>query len=188
MSSGVSALQGIVDVDGYVDISEAGPQGMIALRGDLASAEVGKAAALTGCALPQVRRISHAGAMSLAWMSPDELLILCPYGAAPALAGRMQEALGDAHALVANVSDARAMFRLGGADVREVLAKLAPVDLSPDAFAPGMIRRTRLAQVAAAFHLRDETTCEIVCFRSVAHYVFQLLRSVSRKGGEVGYF
>jgi sarcosine oxidase subunit gamma len=68
------------------------------------------------------------------------------------------------------------------------VAKLAPVDLSPDAFKPGEIRRTRLAQAAAAFHLRDNETCEIVCFRSVAQYVFDVLKSVSRPGGEVGYF
>ncbi len=187
MSNAVSALNGVSDVDGIVDISEAGLQGMIALRGDLGGTEVAKAVGLTGCTLPGQRQITHAGAMSVAWMSPDEFLILCPYADAPTLAGKMQEALGAAHGLVANVSDARAVFRVSGPAMRDVIAKLAPVDLSPAAFTPGMIRRTRLAQVAAAFHLRDETTCEIVCFRSVAQYMFDLLTAVSRPGSEVGF-
>ena len=188
MSNAVSALSSVADADGIVEISEAGLQGMITLRGDLASKDVAKAIKITGCALPGQREITSKDAMSVAWMSPDELLILCPHGDADALAGKLRDALGTAHALVANVSDARAMFTVKGAAMREVMAKLAPVDMSPDAFAPGMIRRTRLAQVAAAFYVADDQTCVIVCFRSVAQYVFDLLKSVSRKGSEVGYF
>lgn len=187
MSNAVSALGGVSDVDGIVDISEVGPQGMITLRGDLASAEIAAAFAGIGCVVPEQRRIVHAGDLSAAWMSPDEVLILCPYAEVAARVASLSEAVAGTHALVANVSDARAMFRVSGPVMRDVVAKLAPVDMSQASFAPGEMRRTRLAQVAAAFHLRDEATCEIVCFRSVAQYVYDLLKAVSRPGSEVGF-
>ena len=87
-----------------------------------------------------------------------------------------------------NVSDARAVFRIKGPNTREVLAKLAPVDLSPQAFGPGMIRRTRLAQVPAAFWMEDTDTAQLVCFRSVAQYVFDLLKTAAQPGSEVGFY
>ena len=68
------------------------------------------------------------------------------------------------------------------------MAKLAPVDLSPDAFKLGMFRRTRMAQVAAAFWMVDDTTFQIVCFRSNAQYVLDLLKVAAQKGSEVGFF
>ncbi len=53
------------------------------------------------------------------------------------------------HHLAADVSDARAVFRIEGAKADQVLAKLCPVDLAT--LEPGELRRTRAAQVAAAF-------------------------------------
>ena len=35
------------------------------------------------------------------------------------------------------MSDARAVFQVSGPSAREVMAKLCPVDLSPEAFKPG---------------------------------------------------
>ena len=68
-----------------------------------------------------------------------------------------------------------------------MIAKLAPVDLHPDQFAAGDFRRTRLGQVAAAFWMRDDDTLQIICFRSVAGYTFDLL-AASAKAGPVGFF
>jgi sarcosine oxidase subunit gamma len=67
------------------------------------------------------------------------------------------------------------------------MAKLAPADLNPDSFTLGDFRRTRLGQVAAAFWMRDEDTFEVICFRSVADYTFDLL-AASAKAGAVGHF
>ena len=98
----------------------------------------------------------------------------------------MSKTLGGEHHLLANVSDARAVFRLTGAALREVLAKLARSICRPEAFPVGHFRRTRLAQVPAAFWLRDEETAELICFRSVATYVFQILKEAAKPGSEVG--
>lgn len=190
MADVVSALPGATFA-GFVTVTEAGPVGMITVRGDLGTAKVAQkvAAAIrtaTGCAVPGQGAVSSAADKRVAWMSPDELLVFCAHDAAPGLAAALDKALAGTHALVAEVSDARAVFRLQGAAVREVLAKLTPADVSPAAFGPGQMRRTRLAQVAAAFHMLGETEVEIVAFRSVAGYVFDLLANAARPGGEVG--
>ena len=188
MSEPVSALNG-ASYEGFARVAEQGPRGMITLRGDLASAKVRKAATgVAGVDLPGQRECRLEGERGLAWMSPDELLVLLPYAEAPAAVAAMTRALAGAHSLVADVSDARALFRIEGPGAREVLAKLAPVDLSPAGFTPGMIRRTRLAQVPAAFWMAGEEAFELVCFRSVAQYVFDLLKGAAAPGGEVGFF
>jgi sarcosine oxidase subunit gamma len=72
--------------------------------------------------------------------------------------------------------------------LREVIAKLAPVDMSADAFTPGMVRRTRLAQVAAAFWMDDARTVRVVCFRSVAAYMFGILSMSADESSAVNHF
>jgi sarcosine oxidase subunit gamma len=66
------------------------------------------------------------------------------------------------------------------------MAKLAPVDLHPDSFAVGQMRRSRMGQVAAAFW-RTDAGFQIICFRSVAEYMFNQL-SIAAKAGPVGVF
>ncbi|WP_372604095.1 sarcosine oxidase subunit gamma [Actibacterium sp.] len=188
MSDPVSALNG-ASYSGTAQINEAGPRGMITLRGDLA-VEAVQSAVWTGCGLtvPTRREAILSGDQGVLWMSPDEVMILLPYADAGAAVTRMQAALAGVHGLVADVSDARAVFRLSGSGTREVLAKLAPVDLSPSAFAPGEVRRTRLAQVPAAFWMLDDQTAELICFRSVANYVFDLLSNAAHPSGKIGIF
>ncbi len=103
---------------------------------------------------------------------------------------RLQAALSGTHHLAENVSDARALIALSGPDarVREVLAKLAPVDLHPAHFKPGDIRRTRLAQVAGAFWMAEAGQANVICFRSVAQYVFDLLSAAADPAASVDYF
>lgn len=188
MSDPVSALNRAA-FTGIAEIAEIGLQGMITLRGDLASTKVKNAA--TGVAavdMPAQGRANCVGDRGICWMSPDEVLVLCPYDTVAANVAKMRKTLGADHALVVDVSDARASFHVSGPLTREVLAKLAPVDLSPAAFTPGMFRRTKLAQVPAAFWMRDDQTFQIVCFRSVAQYVFDLLKVAAAEGSEVGVF
>ena len=188
MSKSVSALGGM-HFQGTADIKELGLQGMITVRGDLAKAKMKSAVkAATGLAVPKVSEIATGEDASVAWMSPDELLVLVDYEKVDGSVATLQSALAKEHALVVNVSDARALFAVSGKHAREVMAKLAPVDLAPGAFTPGMFRRTRLAQVPAAFWMTDEDSFQIICFRSVAQYVFDLLCVAAQDGSEVGVF
>jgi len=183
MSNAVSALQGASSA-GYVDVREIGLQGMITLRGDLSLTKVAKAVkSAVGVEMPTQRRINLKDGKGAAWMSPDELLLMVAYQDAGATVAKLQKALGATHSLVVNVSDARAVFTLTGGRVREVVAKLSPVDM--DTFPMGEIRRTRLAQVPAAFWMSGGDEITLVVFRSVAQYAFDLLKTAAAKGGEV---
>ncbi len=185
MSNAVSALQGAT-YEGYVTVTEMGLRGMITLRGDLSSAKLKKAVkSVTGVDVPSVNSVAVQADNAVAWMSPDELLILCPHEDAEQTVEKLSNALKGQHFLAANVSDARAVFQLQGKACREVIAKLAPVDMSPNAFPAGHFRRTRLAQTPAAFWMPDTQTVELICFRSVAGYVFDLLSRAAMPGAEV---
>ena len=183
MSNAVSALNGKV-YGGFAKVSEAGLQGMITLRADLAAPEV-KAAVkkVTGCAMPEARRIVTVGGKAVAWMSPDELMLLVPYKDAPAAVAQLDKALAKSHALACDVSDARVLFRVTGAKGGDVLQKLCPVDIA--ALAPDEIRRTRAAQVACAFWRSGPDEISLVSFRSVAGYVMGLLEHSARPGSEL---
>ncbi|KAA0916615.1 sarcosine oxidase subunit gamma [Aquicoccus porphyridii] len=188
MSEAKTALPGAL-FDGIAVIEEAGLQGMITLRGDLGDKALASALHdVTGCALPGPREVALAGEKGAAWMSPDELLVMVPHGETAAAVATLDARLGERHALAADVSDARVVFDIRGAYAREVLGKLMPVDFSADAFGPGQIRRSRMAQVPAAVWMTGEDAFRVVCFRSVAQYVFDLLKTAASEGGEVGLY
>lgn len=169
------------EFEGYVQVAQLAEQGMVTLRADLAASHIASAVKrVTKTAMPVQGKI-RLGATFVGWMSPDEALIVCPDG--PATAAALQAELTDHHALVAEVSDARAVFTLKGTAVREVLAKLTPVDVPSVEI--GQLRRTRLAQVAAAFWFDAEDRATVVCFSSVADYMFDLLSNAARPGSEV---
>ncbi len=193
MSEPVSALNG-ASFEGLVTLQDRGPTGMITLRGDLAAPAMAKALDnVLGLTIPATRRVQPAkgsGQAQAAWMSPDELLLILPYGQVATVCASLSAALEGTHHLVADVSDARALITVSGPDarVREVLAKLAPVDLHPAQFGPGDFRRTRLAQVAGAFWMPEAGRIDVVCFRSVAQYVFDLLSAAADPAASVDYF
>ncbi|UWR51454.1 sarcosine oxidase subunit gamma [Phaeobacter inhibens] len=186
MSDPVSAMNG-AKFSGLAQVEDSGLQGMITLRGDLASATLKAAVkAATGADVPTSGQISLTEQGGVAWMSPDELLLLVPYAEVEAKVAELSEALKGEHALAVNVSDARGVFRLSGDGAREVLAKICPVDMSAEAFKPGQFRRTRMAQVAAAFWLDNNGAFHIVCFRSVGGYVYNLLCTAAHPQSKVG--
>ena len=188
MSEPISALNH-VSYDGIAKVAECGLQGMITLRGDLSDKVLAKAVKdATGQTVPGQRETAVNGETGVCWMSPDELLVLVPYAEVNEKLAAMTDALSGTHSLAVNVSDARAVFSISGSSAREVLGKVAPVDLSPAAFQPGQIRRSRLAQVAGAFWMDDAETFRVVCFRSAADYVFKLLKVAAQPGSEVGVY
>ena len=169
---------------GFAEVSEIGPLGMITLRAatDLPGLPAAVKAAV-GVALPKPRRIVLRDGRGAGWMSPDEWLLILPYAEVAGALAKMEAALAGQHFLAVDVSDARAVFRITGANAGEVLMKLCPVDLA--ALAPGELRRTRAAQVAAAFW-RDGEGFTLVSFRSVAGYVMGVLSHAAQPGSELG--
>lgn len=183
MSNIVSALGG-ASYDGFASVREIGPMGMITLRAkpDVKGLSAAVKAAV-GVALPAQRRVEMKGDKGAGWMSPDEYLLMLPYGEVAGALKVLATKLSGEHYLAVDVSDARAVFRVEGAKASDVIAKLCPVDL--ETLAPGELRRTRAAQVAAAFW-RDDTGYTLVSFRSVAGYVMGLLTHSAMPGSELG--
>jgi len=118
-------------------------------------------------------------------MSPDELLIMVPKDAGGAAFAALEQALDGLHYLLADVSDARARFTIEGGSAREVVAKLAPMDVSAAQFGVASFARTRFAQVAGAIFVEQEDRLSLICFRSVQDYVFALLCGAAKPGSEV---
>ena len=182
MSEAVSALGGAT-FEGFANVREIGPLGMISLRAKPETKGLDKAVkAAVGVKVPEVRRMEWGKDRGCGWMSPDEYLLVLPYAEVAAAMAGIAKALGAEHHLAADVSDARAVFRIDGPKADQVIAKLCPVDLA--AMAPGELRRTRAAQVAAAFW-RDEAGYTLVSFRSVGVYVMGLLSHSAMPGSEL---
>lgn len=181
MHNPVSALNGQA-FDGFAKIREIGPMGMISLRCDLSEKPLAALLKKLGLSVPAPRRIVKKDGRSAGWMSPDELLLILPYVEVKETLETMRNALAKMHFLAVDVSDARAVFRIEGDKSDQVLAKLSPVDLTK--LEPGELRRTRAAQVAAAFWAEDGGYT-LVSFRSVAGYVMGLLTLSATKGGEL---
>ena len=173
--------------DGYVTIREDTPRDMIQLKCDLDDPALADALVrVTGAGLPARLGLSMSDTGSAAWMAPDELLLSVPRGHGAATLAALADALQGRHHLALDVSDMRAAIRLDGAAVREVLAKVTPVDMAT--LPVGTVRRTRVGQVAAALWLSGPDTGHVICFRSVGRYVFDLLSASARRGGEIGIF
>ena len=171
---------------GYVKVSEKTAVGMLTVRGDLRSSKFKTSfTKAVGTKLPKEREVILAR-NDVAWMSPDELLIFCDYADVSGLSQKLQMELKDQHHMLVNVSDARALFEVSGSAIREVIAKLAPVNIST--LEIGEIRRTRFSQIAAAFWLTSETSLSVICFSSVADYMFNLLKTSSMPNSKVGDF
>ena len=173
---------GNAQFDGFAKVTEIGPLGMITLRAKRDVAGLEAAFAALGLTLPDPRRIVIAGDKAAGWMSPDEYLLILPYGAVNDALASLATSLASQHHLAANVSDARAVFRIEGDKADQLLKKIAPVDI--DALAVGELRRSRAAQVAAAFW-KDGQGYTVVCFRSVAGYMMGLLSHSAQPGSEL---
>ena len=171
--------------EGLISIEALPPQGQISLRCEVSDDYHAKLGEVLGLGLPEQLSAVEEGDRALLWMAPDELLLLLPYDAVPEMLTRLHTTFEGWFIAITDVSDARAQFRLSGPHLRDVLSKVTPADMSPDAFIPGMVRRSRLAQVAAGYWLRSDGEAQVFVFRSVGDYAFRVLSLAAEPGGEV---
>ena len=152
--------------------------GMVTIRADLDRAGDAIAEA-AGLAIPGQTRIMTDGSRSLGWMSPDELLLILPVAELADAIAALTDALASEHALVVDMSDARAVFDVTGPHAGDVIAKLMPVDL--DDLPPDGLRRSRAAQTAAALW-RIPGGFRLIGFRSTADYLRLILENAAIPG------
>lgn len=178
--SDTATPSGDASAAGIAGVQEVGPLGMIMLRFKNGFEDIDSIVKnAIDCELPGRRLMQRSGHRAVAWMSPDEYLLILPREEVDATLAALSVALAGHHHLAADVSDARAMFRVTGPASREVIARLAPVDL--ERMMPAEVRRTRLAQVAAAIWA-EEGGYSVVTFRSVAAYASDLLANAAATG------
>lgn len=167
--------------DAIATITRRDEFGMITIRADLERAGDAIAEA-AGLPIPQATCTARDGSRCLGWMSPDELLLLLPVAEIARAVQALEQALTGEHALVADVSDARAVFDITGPHAGDVIAKLCPAD--PDALPRDGLRRTRAAQTAVAFwHIG--TGFRMIGFRSTADYLGRILMNAATPGSQL---
>ena len=108
------------------------------------------ATALAGAldvALPDPGRWTDIGGAALSWMAPDDYLLTGPDHAAAPFVARITHALDGHHALVTDLSHARAVCPLAGAGARDALAAHCPLDQSENRFPIGRVARSLIGDV-----------------------------------------
>lgn len=175
-----------------IEMSEVTSRGMIDLRGNPADRKFAQAAKkVLGVDLPKAPRTSAiVGDITILWLSIDQWLITCATGKTAKLLGDLNKALADIHSLAVDLSDARAIIRLKGNGVREVLMKGAPVDLLAPDMVKGAVRRLRFGEIAAMVHIVDDRpdTIDLYVFRSYADFAWDWLARTATKPAAVKLF
>ncbi len=173
-----------------IGLREIADRGMIDLRGSAADKKFMAAAKkVLGLDLPKAPRSSASwGDVKALWLSIDQWLILCPRAKANELTAALVAELGSIHSLAVNISDMRAVLRLEGEGVREVLLKGSSLDLLSEDYAPGTVRRMRFAEIAALLHVVEDTVFDIYVFRSYADYAWDFLLATARAPAAVKLF
>lgn len=118
----------------------------IAARRDCAEA-LREIAGSRGWSLPAFGQSAATPGCIAICVRPERWLLLQPAAAAGAAAADCQSAGADTAAVV-DLSSALTVFRLSGADVREMLARGCRLDLDPGIFKPGQAAATIIAQVS----------------------------------------
>jgi sarcosine oxidase subunit gamma len=173
-----------------IELREITDRGMIDLRGSVADKKFMAAAKkVLGLDLPKTPRTSVSwGDVKALWLSIDQWLLLCSRAKAVELVAALKAELGNIHSLIVDVSDMRAVLRLEGEGVREVLLKGSSLDLLSDDYAAGTVRRMRYAEIAALLHVVEDTVFDVYVFRSYADYAWDFILATARAHAKVTLF
>lgn len=172
-----------------VTLSEITDRGVIDLRGQTDDTKFMAAAkSVLGTALPTDPRTSVTKSdTTILWFSLDHWLIVSPRARTAKLIDALRKKTQGQFVFACDVSDARAVIRIEGDGVREVLMKGTSVDLTSPQISTGTVRRMLFAEVAAACHVvdGDAGTFDLYVFRSTADHVWEWLLATARSGARV---
>ncbi len=175
-----------------IAMSEVSDRGMIDLRGEAGSVKFRQAAKTAlGIDLPlKPRSTAVKGDVTVLWLSVDQWLVCCPRDNASGLVGKLRKNLGEIHSLAVDVTDARAIIRLEGDNVREVLMKGSSIDFTLPDYKAGLVRRLVFAEIAALAHIVTDKPCmiDIYVFRSFADYTWKWVEATAQPAATIGLF
>jgi sarcosine oxidase subunit gamma len=95
------------------------------------------------------------GAVEVAWMGPDEYLVLAPPDLALALETAVRQAFGESPGAAVDVSAQRTTVTLAGPHARDVLAHGCSIDLHPAAAKTGTCVQTLLSRTGIVLLVDD---------------------------------
>jgi len=175
-----------------ISMSEVSGRGMIDLRGEAGSVKFRQAAkAALGVDLPlNPRTATVKGDITVLWLSVDQWLVCCQRIKAAGLVDKLRQGLGTLHSLAVDVSDARAIIRLEGDNVREVLMKGSSIDFTLPEYKAGLVRRLVFAEIAALTHIVADKPCtvDVYVFRSYADYTWKWIEATAKPAATIGLF
>ena len=102
-----------------------------------------------GLPLPPAQQASLHAPYALLWLTPAQWLLELPAGECDSIGAALSGRLASALAAITDFSDALVALEVGGAGLADVLMSGCSLDLSADAFPPGRVARTALADVPA---------------------------------------
>lgn len=149
---------------------------MVNLRVDPASDAADRIGKTLGAPLPlHCGRTTASGPHTVAWLGPDEWLVLSQ-AEAGAVTTAVRDALDGDPGSVVDVSANRTTLELSGPAAREVLEKGCPLDLHPRAFGPGRAVSTTVGPVAVLlWQVDDAPTYRLFPRSSFADYLARWL-------------
>ena len=148
--------------------------GKLNIRGDNSLKAAVKAA--TGCHFPPLaNHFETAGERHIVWLGPDEYLLLCESGKEKALYDTLTSTIKINHFAITDVSDSLCALSLGGAAVRDVLAKGCSLDFLPSKFGAGRCAQSLLAHAGITLMALPDDAFILICRTSFAPYVHDWL-------------
>ena len=152
-------LQGLLPLRiGGISLDEVNPGVMTSLAPFCGQGEALSAALLEahGMAAPAPNRVSEQGDARAIWFGREMILLSGPEPV-PRLAR---------HAALTDQSDAWAVARLEGRGAADVLARLCPLDLRCQVFAPGHTARSLVQHMQASITRLEADAFQIMVFRA----------------------
>ncbi|MEU7059033.1 sarcosine oxidase subunit gamma family protein [Streptomyces sp. NPDC046197] len=149
---------------------------MVNLRVDPASEAADRIEKTLRTPLPQeCGHTTASGAHTVAWLGPDEWLVLS-HAEEGAMAAELREALAGDPGSVVDVSANRTTLELSGPAARQVLEKGCPLDLHPRVFKPGRAVSTTVGPVPVLlWQVDDAPTYRLLPRSSFADYLARWL-------------
>lgn len=171
---------------GPITIAECRGRALLTIAGPVARDDfLGAVRAVLGAELPR-----EAGGVAVAragwtyWTGPAEWLHAAPGADGWALERELLRALAGTGGSAVDVSQGRAILRLSGAPVRDLLAGFCPLDLHPRSFPAGRSAQTLFGKMNVLLHARAEGDAfEITVSRSYADALATAVLDAAREHG-----
>lgn len=168
----------------FVSIAEASPRGILGLRGDLTNFDfLFEVKGILGFEIPDKPNSTVVGELASAlWLGPDEWLIITSPHDQFKIEESLRRNLVSSGASIVDLTESRAVIKISGNKVRDVLAKGCPLDLHPRMFMPGVCKQSVIAKASIILHnIEVDEAFEIYVGSSYAKYLWSWLHDATRE-------